>query len=674
MSTERRTLKPRVINFLIPQRLRTASAQFAVDIVVLTGSFVIAYLLRFEFALGPEEISNLLHQLPYVLLLQIVALRLVGINNYIWRFIGMNELKSFLIAAASSSSVMFALRIWLPESMEVWIVPFSITIIDTILTFGGLLAVRIAWRTIFEFHDRRARESEPASHDRVAKRTLVIGAGRVGIMAAREIQNRSQRDFDIRGFVDDDPNLRKAVSQGVPVIGTTADLPRLVALHEIDQVIIAIAEVSRPQIKRITSICDAIPVKVQIIPAMYEILEGKVNYSRIRDVQIEDLLGRDPVHLDQEQIQGLVTDRVALVTGAGGSIGSELARQVARFNPSTLLLVERAEPALFSIDRELRDTWPGLNIVPLMADVGDRERMQSILATYYPAIVLHAAAHKHVPLMEANPGEAIKNNVLATHHLVEQVANAGVEVFVLISTDKAVKPRSVMGATKRMAELVVQSFNGRYPTRFVAVRFGNVIGSAGSVIPIFREQIKKGGPVTVTHPDMVRYFMTIPEASQLVLQAAAIGEGGEIFVLDMGEPVKIVELAKDTIRLSGLKPDEDIEIVFTGLRPGEKLFEELEIHGEGMVKTKHPKIFTGKIATMPPERVDLALRQLAAAAQIGGEAQMRALLDSVVPEADLSPVSPGTTADQVPTAVRAKILPAPSERSSGEPITPSRAS
>lgn len=652
MKAEQSARTPPFSKVLIPPRLRTASTQFAVDLVILVGSFVIAYLLRFDFYLGEVEIGDLLHQLPYVLLLQVVALRLMGINNYIWRFIGMMELKGFLIAAGASSSIMIAIRILLPRSMNEWRVPLSITVIDTILAFGGVLAIRVMWRTIVEYDKTRARRSEPASQTHVAKRTLLIGAGRAGIMAAREIQNRSQRDFDIKGFVDDDPNLRYAVAQGVPVVGTTADLPRLVDTLEIDQVIITIAEVPRAQIKRITSICDAIPVQVQIIPAMYEILEGKVNYSRIRDVQIEDLLGRDPVHLDQQQIQDLITGRVALVSGAGGSIGSELARQVARFRPSMLLLVDRAEPALFSIDRELRETWPSLNVMPLVADVGDRQRMQSILSTHAPAVVLHAAAHKHVPLMESNPGEAIKNNVLATQCLAEEAGDAGVEVFVLISTDKAVNPRSVMGATKRMAELVVQSLKGRYPTRFVAVRFGNVIGSAGSVIPIFQSQIKKGGPITVTHPDMVRYFMTIPEASQLVLQAAAIGEGGEIFILDMGEPVKIVELAKDTIRLSGFKPYEDIDIVFTGLRPGEKLFEELEIHGETIIKTKHPKIFTGMIATMPLERVELALDQLAAAAQVGDDAQIRALLDSAVPEADLRPVTPPATVGDPRTAMR----------------------
>ncbi|MEO8070382.1 MAG: nucleoside-diphosphate sugar epimerase/dehydratase, partial [Acidobacteriota bacterium] len=505
------------------------------------------------------------------------------------------------------------------------------------LAFGGVLAMRVLRRVLHEQHDvRQHSQTEGASTGR--KRTLLIGAGRVGMMAAREIQSHSHRDIEIKGFVDDDRKLQHATSQGVPILGTTGDLRQLVSEHGIDQVIITIAEVSRQEIKRITSICEAIPVKVKIIPAMYELLEGLVNFSRIRDVQIEDLLGREPVHLDQDEIRRLVTDRVVLVTGAGGSIGSELTRQIARFNPSLLLLVERAEFALFNIERELRETWPDLRISPLIADVGDAGRIRSILTTYRPAIVLHAAAHKHVPMMELNPAEAIKNNVLATRTLAQLAGEAEVEVFVLISTDKAVRPRSVMGAAKRMAELVVQSLYGQYETRFLAVRFGNVIGSTGSVIPMFREQIKKGGPITITHPDMMRYFMTIPEASQLVLQAAAIGEGSEIFILDMGEPVRILDLAKDTIRLSGLKLNEDIDIVFTGLRPGEKLFEELETTGENIAKTKHPKIFIGKFAPYPKERVDLALRQLAILAQDERHEDIRALLNEILPEASVSTI------------------------------------
>jgi FlaA1/EpsC-like NDP-sugar epimerase len=350
-------------------------------------------------------------------------------------------------------------------------------------------------------------------------------------------------------------------------------------------------------------------------------------------VQIEDLLGREPVRLDEVDMSRFLESKTIMVTGAGGSIGSELARQAARFQPARVLLVERAEFALFNIDRELREAWPGLGIVALVADAGDEQRMRFIFNAYRPQVILHAAAHKHVPMMEHNTTEALKNNVLATSLLGELAGRTGAEAFVLISTDKAVRPSSVMGASKRMAELVVQDLNRRHRTRYVAVRFGNVIGSAGSVIPIFREQIRKGGPVTVTHPDMVRYFMTIPEAAQLVLQAGAMGEGGEIFILDMGQPVRILDLAKDTIVLSGFKPFEDIDIVFTGVRAGEKLFEELEITEECMTRTRHPKIFIGKIAAYPEEKVRRALRQLAIYSDDGNEARLRAYLNELLPEA-----------------------------------------
>jgi FlaA1/EpsC-like NDP-sugar epimerase len=618
----------------------TASLQRLLDVLILVFAFAISYLLRFDFYLVDADLRGFLYQTPYVVLLQLIALQVVGVQAFVWRFIGMVEVKSFLKAALLSSIPIVAIRLWLPETFQDWRVPLSITVFDAILAFGGLLAIRVLWRSVFERHlfERHLVQLTPGQSVKSAarKKALLIGAGRAGMMAAREIQNRRQCDFEIAGFVDDDPELRGAVTQGVPVLGTTVDLPRLVAGHGIDHVIISIAEVSRCEIKRITAICETIPVRVRIIPAMYEILEGKVNISRIRDVEIEDLLGRAPVQLDQREIGRLLTGRVVLVTGAGGSIGSELTRQIARFAPASLLLVDRAEFALFAIERELRQSWPDLALVPLIADVGDEGRMRTILELYRPAIVLHAAAHKHVPLMEFNPSEAVKNNVLGTHVVAQLAGESGVEVFILISTDKAVRPRSVMGATKRMAELVTQSLNERYATRFLAVRFGNVIGSTGSVIPIFREQIRKGGPVTVTHPDMLRYFMTIPEASQLVLQAAAIGEGGEIFILDMGEPVRIVDLAEETIRLSGLKPNEDIDIVFTGLRPGEKLFEELETTGEGIAKTKHPKIFIGKIQAYPPEKVEGALQQLASLARFDRDDKIRTLLNALLPEAQLS--------------------------------------
>ncbi|MFV2074433.1 MAG: polysaccharide biosynthesis protein, partial [Thermoanaerobaculales bacterium] len=465
------------------------------------------------------------------------------------------------------------------------------------------------------------------------KPVLLVGAGQAGVLAAREITNRGDMGLDIRGFVDDDPEKQGSVIQGVKVIGVTRDLPRLVPELGIDHVVITIARASRTDIRRIVEICESVPVKAQIIPGLYEILGGTVEITRIRDVEIEDLLGRDPVTLDEVGLQRFLAGKTVMVTGAGGSIGAELARQVARFKVGTLLLVERAEFALFDMDRELRATFPELAIVPLVADVCDRGLMAALMERFKPSVVVHAAAHKHVPMMESNPTEAVKNNILATRSLGEVAGEAGVEAFIQISTDKAVRPTSVMGASKRVAELVVQDLNPRYSTRFVSVRFGNVLGSAGSVIPIFREQILQGGPVTVTHPDMVRFFMTIPEAAQLVLEAGAMGEGGEIFVLDMGQPVRIFDMAKDMISLFGLKPFDDIDIVFTGMRPGEKLFEELNTEGENIAKTRHPKIFIGTINTYDDRMVVAALKRFEEYSQLGKERELRLFFNRFLPEA-----------------------------------------
>jgi FlaA1/EpsC-like NDP-sugar epimerase len=607
--------------------------QFALDLLVLTAAFYIAYLLRFEFTFAEQQVSQMFIQLLYVVLIQFGILCFCGVYAFVWRYVGIAEVRVFMQAAFLSIVPILILRFGLPEALKFWRVPLSIIIIDTILAFGSVLGMRVLRRTLYERYEKRHKSIPVNNGNR--KRVLLIGAGRAGVITAKEILSRGDMHWNIKGFIDDDRNKLGSVIQGIKVMGTTEALPRLVWEMNIDQVVITIAEAPRRDIQRIVKLCESIPVKVQIIPGLYEILQGNVGTSRIRDLQIEDLLGREPVSLDEQAMKNFLAGKVVMVTGAGGSIGSELARQVALFEPSKLLLVERAEFALFQIDQEMRRVWPDLPIIPLVADVGDERRIRSILTTHRPQLVLHAAAHKHVPMMESNPSEAVKNNIHNTQLLGELSGKHGVEVFVLISTDKAVRPTSLMGACKRMAELVIQELDQYYATRYVAVRFGNVMGSTGSVIPIFREQILRGGPVTITHPDMMRYFMTIPEASQLVLQAGALGKGGEVFVLNMGEPVRVLDLAKDMITLSGLKPFEDIDIVFTGIRPGEKLFEELETAEEQLMKTSHPKIFISKIVGYPRGKVRYAVRQLGSVLDSGGEAELRRFLNDLLPEARL---------------------------------------
>jgi FlaA1/EpsC-like NDP-sugar epimerase len=621
-------------SYLWSSRYLTRHTQFALDTATLACALVLSYVLRFDFDIPPKEINHLLVQLPLVVVIQLTALWLAGVQTFIWRYVGLSEIKAFVRAGLYSVLPLVALRIFLPDQYQGFRVPLSVIVVDAVLGFGSTLGLRVARRVFFERYEKRGNVVDLLStHKR--KPVLLIGAGRAGVLAAREIQNSGNVDVSIRGFIDDDLAKRGAVISGVKVLGTTDDLPRLVAELKIDHVVISIAHASRRDFKRILDICQTIPVKARTIPGLYEILMGNVKMSRIRDLRIEDVLGRTQVEMDEQPLVEFLAGKTVMVTGAGGSIGSELARQIARFEPTSLLLVERAEFALFNIDLELRELWPTLEIVPLVADICDEARMRSILSELRPQVILHAAAHKHVPMMEFNPCEAAKNNILGTQLIGELAGEYGVDVFVLISSDKAVKPRSVMGATKRTAELIVQDLNCRCSTRYIAVRFGNVIDSAGSVIPIFRNQILKGGPITVTHHDMKRYFMTIPEATQLVLQAGAMGEGGEIFILDMGDPVKILDLAKEIITLSGLKPYEDIDIVFTGLRPGEKLFEELDTAEERVEKTKHQKILIGKIAPYPTQRIEHALAKIALLARNGRDGELCRLLNELLPEADL---------------------------------------
>jgi FlaA1/EpsC-like NDP-sugar epimerase/lipopolysaccharide/colanic/teichoic acid biosynthesis glycosyltransferase len=615
------------------QYLWTKRYLILVDFSLLVFAFLLSYLLRFEFQVPAREVPAVERQFLYVAGLQSAVMLGMGIYHFIWRYMGLRETRAFVLAAVYSSLPILALRLGLPDSLRLWRVPLSVIIFDGVLVFTLTVGVRVLRRVIYERSLRRSGGS--GEFDGPRKAVLLIGTGRAGQWIANEIRTRPLNDLEIIGFVDDEPQKRDAVIDDIKVLGATIDLPRLVREHSIDHVIISIADASRQEIRRILAVCEAIPVRVRVVPNLSEIIRGDVKFTRFRDVQIEDLLGREPVRMEQMSMEQFLRGKTVLVTGAGGSIGSELARQIAQHEPGKLLLVERAEFALFQIDSELRRLFPKLKIAPFVADVGNKRRIAKIIASHRPQVIVHAAAHKHVPMLEENVAEAVSNNVLATYDLCELAGASGVECFVLISTDKAVKPTSVMGTTKRVAELVIQHMNQQFATRYMAVRFGNVIGSTGSVIPIFQEQIRRGGPVTVTHPEMTRYFMTIPEAAQLVLEAAAMGEGGEIFVLDMGEPVSIVDLAKQLIVLTGLKPFEDIDIVFTGIRPGEKLSEELRLPEECMSKTRHPKIYIGSITGYSNGEILEGIERLTDLCCAGEERKIREALTELVSEAHL---------------------------------------
>lgn len=609
--------------------------QFLLDIAVLTAAFFLAYLPAINIQVTGFYVDIAVRQLPLVIFIQFSTLFLFGAYSILWRYVSIGDLKVFVRAALASGLTLAALRFALSfTDFSIFQVPISVIMIDTVLGFGGLVGLRVLRRFFYEFGDK----SRPFASSRRIKRkaALLVGAGRMGATLVKELSGRADAELDIRGFVDDDPRKKGGSVGGIKVLGTTQDLPKLVDEIGIEQVVIAIDQAQGKDIRRIIDLCSAIPVKAQIVPSLDELAHGRVSVSRVRDVQIEDLLGREPVQLDDKNLHEFLTDKTVMVTGAGGSIGSELVRQIIDYRPKVVLLVERAEFLLFNITREL-EALVGLGkFVPLIADVGDEPRMREIFAAYRPQVIFHAAAHKHVPLMETNSCEAVKNNIFGTRTLGGLAGESGTDDFVLISTDKAVNPTSVMGASKRIAEIVVQELNQVYKTNYMAVRFGNVLGSAGSVVPIFKEQIDKGEAITVTDRNMTRYFMTIPEASQLVLQAGALGEGGEIFILDMGQPVKILDLAEDMIRLSGLTPYEDIDIVFTGARNGEKLFEELEITGENLLKTHHPKIFIGKIATYSKEEVMSMLNRFHKAVGESDSDEVRSLFNQILPEASIT--------------------------------------
>ena len=499
----------------------------------------------------------------------------------------------------------------------------GVLMLDLFTTIMLLSGVRMVVRL---YHEEFFSE-----HRGIVRRFLIVGAGNAGEALLREMMRRRDAQYEVVGFVDDDPAKQGTEIHGIPVLGTVDDLSRICKRQSIDEIAIAIPSASHKQLRRVVQVCQGTKIRFSTVPSLMDIAAGKLRVSQMRNVDINDLLGREAVNLDMEQIRVFLKDKVILVTGAGGSIGSEMCRQVCTFEPRQLLLLEQAENPLFFIERELQKSFSKIPLESAIADITDKTRIEQIFSRYHPQVVIHAAAHKHVPLMEQNPGEAIKNNILGTRVIADAADAFGTECFVMISTDKAVNPTSVMGASKRVAEIYIQDLNKTSKTHFVTVRFGNVLGSNGSVVPIFKQQIAAGGPVTVTHPEMRRYFMTIPEASQLVLQAAAMGNGGEIFVLNMGEPVKIVDLAHELITLSGFRPGEDIEIEFTGLRPGEKLFEELSIEGEDMAATRHPKIAVWKNISKDRETIRADIEKLLRVAHTQDRSQIVRVLKELVP-------------------------------------------
>jgi FlaA1/EpsC-like NDP-sugar epimerase len=569
------------------------------DVVCILISFALALLVRFDFSFSKAlPYWHLgLGRFPILIVIRLCIYYVFGLYSRLWQFASVKEALIIALAGTFASIADYLLlHRFQPGGFPRSII-FMAWSLNIFLTGGIRLFMRVRreWANYVTVSKQMARLGlEQAASSGNAHKILIVGAGEAGVIVARELRAHPEVGQEIVGFVDDDPSKQGYIVAGYRVLGTKEDLPDLVASHDVEEVIIAMPSVPGTVVRQIVSACDGLGVKVLTLPGVYELLDGKVDVSRIRAINIQDLLRREEVKVNLEEIGRYLSGRNVLVTGAGGSIGRELSRQVAGFSPRSLILLGHGENDIYEVNIELRETFRDLNIIPVIADIRNDERIDWVFSSYKPDVVFHAAAHKHVPLMESNPEEAIRNNVFGTWNVACSAKRYGAERFVLISTDKAVNPTSVMGCSKRAAEILIQALARGSGTKFMAVRFGNVLGSRGSVIPLFKRQIKRGGPVTVTHPDMVRYFMTIPEAVQLVIQAAAMGKGGEIFILDMGEPVKIVDLARDLIRLSGFDPDGEIDIVFTGIRPGEKIVEELLTAEEGTGTTLHERIFVAK--------------------------------------------------------------------------------
>ncbi|RFU62725.1 nucleoside-diphosphate sugar epimerase/dehydratase [Bacillus sp. V59.32b] len=553
------------------------------DSLIVLSAIYISYLVLHPY-LDIFKMSTLLISSITLLISHHIFASIYKLYNKAWEYASVGELLSIMKAVTFSIIVTAIIQMLIFQN--VYVRALGLTWMLHVLLIGGS---RFTWRM---FADRYIKPKGEK------KKTLIIGAGAAGNMVVRHLLNNHDSELKPVAYIDDDPKKYKLHYFGIPVVGNSKKIAQIVEKLQIENIVIAIPSLSKKELKRIFEECSKTNAKTQIMPMIEDIMIGKVSINQFRDVQVEDLLGREPVELDIDSISEFITKKTVLVTGAGGSIGSEICRQICRFSPSKIVLVGHGENSIYQIDMELRNQYRDLiKIIPVIGDVQDKLRMFDVFEEHTPDVVYHAAAHKHVPLMEYNPKEAVKNNIFGTKNVAEAADTFGVKNFVLISSDKAVNPTNVMGATKRVAEMIIQQLDKTSQTNFVAVRFGNVLGSRGSVIPLFKKQIQAGGPVTVTHPDMTRYFMTIPEASRLVIQSGALARGGEIFVLDMGEPVKIVDLARNLITLSGYSIEE-IGINFSGIRPGEKMFEELLNSNEVHPKQVFPKIHIGKAAVV----------------------------------------------------------------------------
>lgn len=605
----------------------------ALDAVSLAVSVWLAFVLRFEGHVPPPAFvrTSVIFAAIVVPIKLVIFLR-AGLYRRLWRYASIAEVERVL-AGVAASTVCCAIigGVLLPASgLTTTRVPLSVLALDSLLSAALIIAPRLAMR-ILNWHGQRQRRGDDI-------RVLVVGAGSAGQMIAKELLANPELGMYPVGFVDDDQRKAKHRLHEIPVLGTIAQIRDLARANEAGGIVIAMPSAPGSVVRRIVQAASDAGLKVRTLPPLAEILAGRASPSSLREVQIEDLLRRDPIQTDLAAVRNLAKGRTVVVTGAGGSIGSELCRQLARLEPAQLVILGHGENSIFDIQNELRTRHPKLGIAPVIADVRDRKRMMSVFDDYRPYAVFHAAAHKHVPLMEENVVEAVTNNVQGTRNVVDAAVAAGVEHFVLISTDKAVRPTSVMGATKRLAERIVQQAANEHGRNFVSVRFGNVLGSRGSVVPTFFQQIRAGGPVTVTHPEMRRYFMTIPEAVQLVLQAGTLGLGGEVFVLDMGEPVRIVDLATDLIRLCGFEPGKDIEVKFSGIRPGEKLYEEMFFHEENALPTNHPKVLRAKKAGIP-EGLMRRIERLIAAVDDSDDNELREMLVALVPDFQREPTA-----------------------------------